>query len=290
MQFNLTYQDAAGVKTNSSRAISFLQLAKHMTFAGIDKAYFRALPFRYLANFFDLFQNYDIVNGQIQPLWLLSSDPTERNYISNRLGRALADHLSKLIYLARYTHSYECAMALSGFPITGKRPDFYCDTGTQQFAVEAKGYSTPSVSDMEMTGHKAQSSTGPLVVNFSVASVAYGLYHKPKVKYYDPPRENAEYQRDLNHRLRANYYSAVLFFLRESGLFDTVSAQEGRYKRFISRRLGNTLDILIDDDVFRSAWNEQTWNYERDQELNDAENSFVDRDGLGVVMVYDRRQ
>ena len=290
MHFTLLHQDAAGAKATASRTISFLQLAKHLTFAGIDRKYFHALPFRYLANFFDLFQNYDLIDGRIRPLWVLSSDPTEKNYISNRLGRALADHLSKSIYLARYTHSYECAMALAGLAITGKRPDFYCDTGTQQFAVEAKGYSTPSVSDMEMTGHKAQSSTGPLAVNFSVASVAYGLYQRPKVKFYDPPQEGAKYQRDLNLRLRANYYSAVLFFLTESGLFERSAAREGRNRRFRSRRLGNTIDILVDDDVFRSAWNERDWSYERDQQLNDAEGSFVDRDGVGVIITDDRRQ
>ena len=248
------------------------------------------MPFRYLANFFDLFQNYDFIDGRIRPFWLLSSDPTERNYISNRLGRALADHLSKSIYLARYTHSYECAMALAGLAIAGKRPDFYCDTGIQQFAVEAKGYSTLWVSDNEMKSHQAQSATGPLAVNFSLASVAYGLYQTPKVKYYDPPLENAEYQRDLNLRLRSNYYSAVLFFLTESGLFEPIAAQEGRHRRFISRRLGSTIDILVDEDVFRRAWNEQDWNYERNQELNDADDSFIDRDGIGIIMAYDRRQ
>lgn len=290
MQFTLIHQDAVGAKTTAIRTISFLQLAKHLTFAGIDRKYFYAMPFRYLANFFDLFQNYDLIDGQIRPFWLLSSDPTERNYISNRLGRAVADHLSKSIYLARYTHSYECAMALAGFAITGKRPDFYCDTGNQQFSVEAKGYSTLSMSDKEMNGHKAQSKTGPLAVNFSVASVAYGLYQAPKVKYYDPPLEDVEYQRDLNFRLRANYYSAVLFFLTESGFFEPTATQEGRYRRFISRRLGSTIDILVDDDVFKLAWNEQDWNYEREQELNDADESFIDRDGIGVIMGYDRRQ
>ena len=290
MQFTLIHQDAAGTKTTANRSISFLQLAKHLTFAGIDRTYFLGMPCRYLSNFFDLFQNYDLAAGRMRPFGLLHSDPTERSYISYRLGRALADHLSKSIYLARYTHSYECAMELAGLAIAGERPDFYCDNGVQQFAVETKGYSTRSVSENKMREHKEQSKTGPLAVNFSVASVAYDLYQTPEVKYYDPPLKDAAYQRDLNQRLRANYYSAVLLFLKESGMFEPIAAQEGRYRRFISRRLGSTIDILVDDDVFRSAWKEQGWNYERDQELNDADSSFIDRDGIGAILADDRRQ
>jgi len=77
-------------------------------------------------------------------------------------------------------------MELKGYPISGERPDFYCDTLNKQFAVETKGYSAQSVSDTSMKKHKAQSKTGPLNVHFSAANVAYNLYRKPKIKYYDP--------------------------------------------------------------------------------------------------------
>ena len=281
MRFELTHQNAAGVKATSSREISYLQLVKHLTFAGIDKAFFFALPARYMANFFEFSQHYNFFRGRIYPLNILAADPTERNYISNRLGRAMADHLSKSIYLARYTHSYECAMAIAGFQITGTRPDFYCDTGVQQFAVEAKGLSVPSVSDAQMAEHKIQSTSGPLPVNFSVASVAYGLYRRPKVKYYDPIQEGLEYQRTLNLSLRSNYYAAVLTFVSESGLFDREPTREGRQQRFRSRQLMNGTDILIDDEVFRSAWNDSAWSYDRDEEIGEAK--FMDRDGIGVM-------
>lgn len=104
-------------------------------------------------------------------------------------------------------------MALKGYNIEGDRPDFYCDTFTEQFAVEAKGYSAQSVSDAQMSKHKDQSETGPLSINFSVASVAYNLYKKPKIKFYDPISDNVPYENDLNSRLRELYYQNVLFFI-----------------------------------------------------------------------------
>ena len=53
MEYELIHQDAAGTKTTSVDRISFLAFVKHATFAGINRQFFRHLPFRYSGLFFE---------------------------------------------------------------------------------------------------------------------------------------------------------------------------------------------------------------------------------------------
>ncbi len=283
MDYSLIHQDAAGVKHHSDRSITYLQLVKHLTFAGIDRTWFFDMPFRYLGNFFEYAQYYQWNNGPMHPLGLLDADPTERNYLSNRIGRALADHLSKKIYNARYTHSYECAMHLAGLPIAGPRPDFYCDTGASQFAVEAKGFSSATVSNSAMQKHKLQAGAGPLQVNFAVASVAYNLYDTPHVKFYDPVIGDAEYANDLNFQLRENYYRRALSSVEDSGWFESVNDRVDEFRVYRSRSLLPSPAILIHDAIVRQTWRDRQWNYERESINEDR--FYVDNDGIGVVLL-----
>lgn len=285
MKINLTHQDLAGNQYKTSKDITYLQLAKHLTFAGIDKWWGSGLFARYLGNLFELTQYYDFIKGTIHPAYPLKDDPTERNYLSNRLGRAIADYLSKDIYKAKYTHSYECAMVAAGIPLTGKRPDFYCDTGTQAFAVEAKGFSVPSVSDNAMETHKTQSASGPILVNFTVASVAFNLYNQPKVKFYDPPSDNLTYNEDLNRLLRAQYYTTILTLIQNCGWFEKEPTSDGKLTRFRSLQRGPRIDILASDGISQGAWRDAGWHI--DIEKSVTEYRYIDLDGIGLELVQD---
>lgn len=237
---------------------------------------------RYTGNLLEFGQYYGVFGEPLHLPYPIEHDPTERNYLSNRLGKALADYLCKDVYKAKYTHSYEGAMSAAGYPIIGERPDFYCDTGTQTFAVEAKGFTVAAVSDNKMDAHKTQSTSGPLVVNFSVASVAYDLYRNPKVKFYDPPLDDAEYDEDLNLELRAMYYRAILEFIEISGLFEANPSTEGAFDRFRSVQRGRHIDIILSKGIYQGAWQDARWTI--DSEKISDESRYVDLDGVGLVL------
>jgi len=203
------------------------------------------LASRYASLFFEFVPTL-FGNGKFERFPDLASDPTETAYLSNKIGRAFADYFSKNVYNAIFTHSYECAMIEAGFPLAGERPDFYCDTGSCQFAVEAKGYSAPSVSDVKMVKHKNQSKTGPLSVHFSIASVAHGLYKSPRIKYYDPVGEDMPYSYDLNYGLRKSYYKSVLNFIR---LVSVPSDQSEFDSNYSARSDGRRIERLAMEAV-----------------------------------------
>lgn len=134
------------------------------------------------------------------------SDPTEQGDFSTLVGKAVADYLAKRLLGAKFTHTYEAALREKEHKISGARPDFYCTTPTQQFSMEAKGYSVRTVSEAEMAKHKAQSQSGSIPVNFSVASVAYNIYENLHCKFYDPVTEGTEFSFGENNELAKQYY------------------------------------------------------------------------------------
>lgn len=282
MEYKLIHQDAAGKKTTSVDCISFLAFVKHATFAGINRQFFPRLPFRYSGLFFEFAPSF-LWADHFRMLPELVNDPTETAYISNRIGRAFADYFAKKLYGARFTHSYECAMELKGYPISGERPDFYCDTLSKQFAVEAKGYSTQSISDSAMTKHKAQSKTGPLPVNFSAASVAYNLYKTPKIKFYDPEGDNVPYDDSLNLQLRDLYYRSILYFIDRVGNQRSQSEFSDYFAYDIPYPFMATTRILLHRAISERSWDNVEWLASVERKEGDDDGFYIDVDGIGLT-------
>ena len=140
-------------------------------------------------------------------------DPTEKGHFSNLVGKGIGDFLAKRLSGAKITHSYEAAMTLAGIKIQGRRPDLYCLGEKVQFAAEAKGYAAGSISAMEMLKYKNQAMSGPLPVNFSIASVSFNLYERVCCKYYDPFDRAVEFNSSLNSELNRLYYSGIYEYL-----------------------------------------------------------------------------
>ena len=282
MKYELIHQDAAGKKTTSIGDISFLAFVKHATFAGIDRHFFPHLPFRYFGLFFEFAPSF-ICSNHFQLLPELVNDPTETAYISNRIGRAFADYFSKKLYGAKFTHSYECAMRLKRHSISGERPDFYCDTLTKQFAVEAKGYSAKSISDVAMQKHKAQSKTGPLPVNFSAASVAYNLYNTPKIKFYDPDGDDIPYDDSLNLELRRSYYENALHFIEQISGPREQSDLPDYFSYNISYSFMAARQILVHKAILEPSWRNFEWLIAIEQKEGLDDDLYIDVDGIGLT-------
>lgn len=282
MKYELIHQDAAGKITTSVDHISFLAFVKHATFAGIKSRFFPRLPFRYSSLFFEFISSF-FWSDHFDLLPELVNDPTETAYVSNRIGRAFADFFSKKLYGAKFTHSYECAMELQGHPIKGERPDFYCDALSMQFAVEAKGYSAQSVSDAAMQKHKLQSQTGPLPVNFSVASVAYNLYRYPKIKFYDPEVDNVPYDKSLNSKLRSLYFDSALTFIERISDSRTQSEFSDYFAYNIPVSFMAVRQILVHKAISERSWGNVEWLASIEQRSGENDEFYIDVDGIGLT-------
>lgn len=282
MEYQLIHQDAAGAKISSTGRISLLAFAKHATFAGINHRFFAQLPFRYASLFLEFAPSF-WWPGHFSVLPELSSDPTEIAYISNRVGRAFADYFSKKIYGARFTHSYECAMVEKGFPISGERPDFYCDTLARQFAVEAKGYSAQSISDNQMVNHKDQSKKGPLPVHFSVASVSYNLYKSPKIKFYDPEDDNVPYDKETNTKLRKMYYESIFHFAESVADRRTQSEISDYFAYNFYSPFSSVRQILLHKVIVEKSWETTEWLSSIQYRDTEDEDIYIDVDGVGLT-------
>ncbi|MEZ2827769.1 hypothetical protein [Serratia liquefaciens] len=284
MKYELIHLDNKGLIKNSHGDISFLAFIKHATFAGLGSHNVILHPLRYTSFFCDFAPSF-FGSNNFRKYPGLEKDPTETAYISNRIGRAFADYFSKKIYGAKFTHSYECAMALKKLPIKGDRPDFYCDTLTTQFAVEAKGYSAQSVSDSDMEKHKKQSGTGPLSINFSVASVAYNLYKKPKIKFYDPIGSDEPYDLDLNSRLRYLYYSEVIKFIEMFSYSRTQSELPNYYAYNIITPFFPFRQFLVNKEIAERKFMDAEGIKSMKNvniESQESDDFYIDVDGIGL--------
>lgn len=284
MEYELIHLDNKGLIKTSHGEISFLAFIKHATFAGLEGSHVLLHPLRY-TSFFCEFAPSFFGSNHFRKYSGLERDPTETAFMSNRIGRAFADFFSKKIYGAKFTHSYECAMALKKIPIKGDRPDFYCDTLTAQFAVEAKGYSAQSVSDFDMIKHKKQSGTGPLSINFSVASVAYNLYKKPKIKFYDPKGSDEPYDHVLNSRLRYFYYRDAINFIETISDLRTQSELPDYYAYNISYPFFPFRQFLVNKWIAERKFMGAEWLTSMDNmSISNQENDdfYIDVDGIGL--------
>lgn len=287
MIFDLEHKDSHGVIKHSTEKISFPAFVKHLTFAGIGKYRHPSLAFRYWGFLVGFFPYWRRTYFSLPPF--IFNDPTEKGAISRQIGRTLSDFLSKKIYRSNFCYSYEDAMIQRGLPITGSRPDFYCDNLRQQFAIEAKGYSDSSISDNEMRNHKKQSQSGPLPINFSIASVAFDLYKYPKVKFHDPVNDNAPYDRELNSQLRSSYFNSVIDLI-EQYRFPQVPSD---FPDFISfnlvpfpqPRFIPNLKLLVHRAIIQRNWESNEWlePIEGTQEGN--ESYYIDFDGIGLSII-----
>lgn len=275
-------------RTERVEGISFLAFTKHATFAGLGPIFDPNLLIRRLVQTLDFLQYWDGSNGCFTLPPILKNDPTERNYVSNRIGRALADYCAKRISRARFTHCYESAMRMSGRSIRGCRPDFYCDTLSKQFSVEAKGFSRASVSDEAMEKHKNQAQSGPLSVHFSKACVSYDLYRAPKVKYYDPPNASM-YDGNLNSHLSEEYYETILSSLKLFPHQEPITVAEHKFFAFSIHPFFPNECILVHEQIIHGAWKySREWLKEIPSRGLETKTAYIDSDGIGIGYVRDQ--
>jgi hypothetical protein len=190
MNLTVEYKDTAGTVFNQMYILRRLAFAKHFAIAGQAYAPRPQKLIRTLAMFFRYIyylQRQAFNNGKFSEPPIQLSDPTEKGQFSNLAGKAIADFLSKRISQSIYTVNYEAAMRMQGMPITVGRPDLPAFKQDSMFAIEAKGYSRGYGN---MATHKAQSQTGGIPVNFTVACVSYNLYNNIQCKYHDPFNDN----------------------------------------------------------------------------------------------------
>lgn len=217
-------------------------------------------------------------------------DPTQISDFSTLVGRAIADicarHFSKAIFL----HTYEAAMLARRLVMTGPRPDFYCDNGSQQFALEAKGLSDASVSDTQMSAYKQQAQSGPLPVHFAVASATYRIYDDIATKYYDPPSPDAEYSRELNGFLARHYYARIFDWAGGRPSYPDLQLKNGIFLRYALRvDDGPGIRLLVNRRVaeFMQTGDEQLplWPENAPKfRAMDLERVFTDTDGIGIEL------
>ena len=230
MNISIEYIDQTGNLSNRVESINTLGLVKHIAIAG--QGYLPSI--KYYTKIFGIFCHYiEYLNSAALNDSRFSlppperRDPTEKGQFSNLVGKGLGDFLSRQLSGGKVTHGYEAAMTLAGFPISGNRPDLYCLGDSFQFALEAKGYSATTVSANEMLNHKRQAQSGPLPVNFSVASVSYNLYELVQCKYHDPFNDNIQYNAPVNRELNRLYYTGIFEYLN----FEYFRIEEGQIRK-----------------------------------------------------------
>ncbi len=217
-------------------------------------------------------------------------DPTEQAAFSNIVGKAIADFLSKEILGAKFTHSYEAVMYAMGYGVShySQRPDLYCTTSNQQFLVEAKGYSKRSVGPREMQTHKLQSQSGPIKVNFSVASVAYNIYSGIRCKFHDPVSPDVPFHKAVNDSLAKQYYLSLHEQLIDYIEPEFVEINDRGYEAFnlspyfFLGRKGLGVKMLFDKEIMRNIEGENILDIEYPR-VNEH-STYIDADGVGIVI------
>lgn len=291
MDIKVEYIDQNGSFSNQIESINILGLLKHLAIAG--QGYLPSLKYYIriagvFLRFIDYLDKYALANSHFSEPPVIRRDPTEKGYFSNLAGKGIADFLTKRLSNAKITHNYEAAMTIAGFPIKGSRPDLYCIGKNYQFAVEAKGFSSYSISSSDMVYHKNQSMAGPLPVNFSVASVSYRLYQDVNCKYHDPYKSNIEYASILNSRLNKQYYDGVFEYLDHDHFFIEDGEIEGNHCFFIDIFGGKTpfklsiggkrITLILQSEFKKFIIGEQT---KFNESVIQGKNYYLDTDGIG---------
>ncbi|MGJ1335298.1 hypothetical protein [Sphingobacterium siyangense] len=255
MNISTHHIDSSGKSHNRNFRMSKLAFIKHLAIAG--QAYspspqklFRTIGM--LLHYSHYMQSRAFNAGRFSEPPITLSDPTEKAQFSNLAGKAIADFLSKRIDNSLFTVNYESAMRIQGHKLKGQRPDLIAYTQNSIFAIEAKGRHQPNSGNM--TVHKAQSQTGPIPVNFSIACVSYNLFNNVACNYHDPFIDNIEYDNTSLGILSRNYYKGILEFLNSDGFdFEETEIQgEKFYAVGLSRR--NYEKFFFDWFPFRGMW------------------------------------
>ncbi len=215
MNITVEYINTAGTISNQIHTLTRLAFAKHLAIAGQGYAPRPQKLIRTIAMFFhysNYIQQQAFNNDRFSEPPIQLSEPTEKGQFSNLAGKAIADFLSKRINQSVFTVNYEAAMRLRRMPLNVGRPDLLAFKQNTMFAIEAKGYSR---GHGNMAKHKAQSQTGGIPVNFTVACVSYNLYNNVSCKYHDPYYDNVPYDNELLQKLTQQYYSRLSEFLNE---------------------------------------------------------------------------
>ncbi|WP_330442278.1 hypothetical protein [Flavobacterium sp. C4GT6] len=239
--------------------MSRLAFAKHFAIAGQGYAPKPQKLMRAIAMFLhysSYLQKREFQNNRFSLPPIQLSDPTEKGQFSNLAGKAIADFLSKRIDKSIFTINYEAAMRMKEMPLNVGRPDLIAfrqnsTDSNAMFAIEAKGFQKSSSGDMSV--HKAQSKTGGIAVNFTVACVSYNLYNKVKCKYHDPFNDNISYDLDLVTKLTKNYYAGLLGFLNNR--FFEYSEIDYNGEKFYAVRLRHRyFEEILQESLLRNFW------------------------------------
>jgi len=216
-------------------------------------------------------------------------DPTEKSHFSNDIGLAIADFLSKKINHAKFTIHYESAMAQNGISISGSRPDLiaYCPHNIC-LAIEAKGFSRPSVSLGDINKHKNQSRNihPQLGITNSYVSIAYNLYNQPKVYYIDPEFSNTFDNHTTLKYLSMQFYQSIL---DETSHLNKKSCISGFYKVLLPNEdidfFSKKIFLILPEKIKDFAQNGLNDYPIFEQKNIDGDNNFyIDNDYIGIQM------
>ena len=283
MKLNISHLDITGNLNDEVVDISYPAFIKHMAFCGLGVNNSILKSLRYTGYYFEYLSYWSSQCFRLPPV--IYFDPTEKGQISNKIGKAFSDFLAKKYYKARFTHNYEHAMVRAGFPLKGSRPDFYCDTLSKQFAIEAKGSSSPLISKNKMDKVKIQSQKGPLPVNFSIASVSYNLYHSPSINFWDPEMPDTPYNEVINAQLRHIYYKSIIDLIEMSGIERVNSNIHGYYEydfQSLNELLPHKITLLLHNRIAANEWGDCSFLHEIES-VNEG-NIYIDLDGIGIKM------
>ncbi len=302
MRLQVIYRDRKGHTRRINFNVTKPAFIKHMGIAGMGYAP-RLHKFRRVIGMFlhygDYFRDFS-KNKFSEPL---IQDPTEKGQFSNLVGKAIADYLSKRINRAFFTVNYEFAMRERRIPLRGYRPDLIAFGKNFRFAIEAKGFSKSYVSNIEMNGYKLQACSGPIPVNFAVASVSYNLYNSVKCKYYDPFIDYRFDEKDegLLKKISRQYYSGLKEFLNEK--YFEIQTEIYRNEEFYV--LTPRYKTLISWGTLRCIW--KCWfikwsliltkkidKFAKEGitgalapfEMFEEENVYIDADRIGIKLLY----
>lgn len=220
-------------------------------------------------------------------------DPTELAQFSNIVGKAFADLVAKRYAGAIHTLTYEMAMINSGHSLTGKRPDFYCITATDAFALEAKGR-IGSVSNAQMTAWKTQAGKGPLKVPRCFASAAHDLYGPtPGCRFHDPVGQGYERNSERDQRLVLDFYRSFLgkdridepdaeIGDRAYAVLLTADFQTLQIRFVLDMEISNAISKGDGERLVRGV--EPFTSTDRRSQYEEDRNFYMDKDGIGVII------
>lgn len=289
MLLNVEYKDNKKTLIYKNYNLSLLGFLKHVGLSGSgENINIFSSSMEGLGFLLHFHRYFEFRNDLSNTWWALTKpdinfyDPTRTGQFSNVIAKGLTDFLAKKLSNAKYTHTYESALLVRNISYSGERPDLFCDTGSEQFAIESKGTTRKSISDAQMDDYKKQAESGPIPVKFSIVSACYGLYNKNhiNVKYYDPPSENYIYEKEYNQYLARYYYTKVLRFLeRNSSRYQSNSIIQDFITYRINIGFEESLLFHISKQIL-SFINKETDSV--NQDYRSDENSYFDVDGIGL--------